>query len=468
MNKEYKKAEESLEKALKENPKDEEALVLLAEVKNELGDLEGSVRVLNEAEKYVQSPKYKDRVPSFKHILWVNAYNKGINYFNDFVANKNNLYLDSALKKFNLAISIRSEMPEFYDLKGRVYEAYKDTTRALDSYRKYVQLIDEEYNLSVKKGIYLDIDRSEALKRLDKPASSIGNRTQLGDSILTDVIMSDNKEIFLFSLAKSGEQQFKVKGWRVNPPKHWPDFERSDWKPLETSPLASIAQIYFDRNDYENSLKYVKMITAFEPGNSLANAFSVELYSRLGKTNEALESIKSLAENNPDNKLYWAQYGDLLLNMKDYSNAIMQYEKALKLDPNYPIALLNAATCYKNRASLAQKEELEKSDKDKKYEIKFERYKPDLEKSGEYFEKARMSPQYENDFNILGELVNIYNVLENQTKIKQFLGELEEIEYLIEPTNKLEFYKIMCKTYTDLKLADERKRYCDKFQELAK
>ena len=71
------------------------------------------------------------------------------------------------------------------------------------------------------------------------------------------------------------------------------------------------------------------------------------------------------------------------------------------------------------------------------------------------------------DLDVLGELINIYEVLEDENKMRSYLTALETLEG-DDDINKADYYRIMCKVYTILKIADKRKAACDKFQELYK
>jgi len=261
--------------------------------------------------------------------------------------------------------------------------------------------------------------------------------------------------------------KFRIRGWRYNPPAKWAEWEKSTWMDFDVSPFAALAQIFFERKDYDKALYNVKRITEIEPQNAQAQSFLIELYNVQNKKDEAMKNISELAAKYPDNKLYHAQYGDLLMNSGELDKAIVEYEKALKIDPEFDFVLRNIAAVYKNKAGKIQRKQQEMKEKDKNYVENVDEYAPDLTKSAEYFERARKTPRFQNDIEVLGELINIFEVLDDKAKISNYLGSLQQLEF-DDSIDKQNYYKIMCKVYTLLKMADKRKDACDKYIELSK
>ncbi len=469
-NQDFQKAITYLKKELQNNPENEEAWVLLAEVHENLGNYDEMAEALNKAEKVVKTQEFKDRVPRLKNVLWVNAYNKGISYFNQYFEDKNKKYLDSAIMKYDLAISVRPERPDFYKLKAMAYEQRGDTSKAINAYQKYMSLMEEEIQLAKQYNITINMSRDEALSTLGEPEDTFGTKTGQeaeADSLITDLITVDNKPLYLYSRMKPDEQP-KVVGWYYDPPENVPEFEKKQQQNIDIGPMAALAQIYYDNKEYDKALKYVNKIRIVDPTNSQANSFLVQIYHVQGKSDEALKAVRDMAQNNPNNKLYRAQYGDLLLNMKKWDKAIEQYEKALEIDPDYAYAMVFLASALKNKAKDIQNEQIDKLDEDPKYEADPQEYFPLLERAAQYFEKSLDYEQYSNDIDILGELINVYEVLDRKNKVATYLAELESLEFLVEERNKEKYYRTMCSVYTKLQKKEKRKEYCDKYKEMTK
>jgi|GEM_PF-2164912 len=62
----------------------------------------------------------------------------------------------------------------------------------------------------------------------------------------------------------------------------------------------------------------------------------------MNKLQEAME----YSEKYPDNVLSWVQLGEVYLNLKQYSNALISLNRALEINPNYPSAIENKAFVY--------------------------------------------------------------------------------------------------------------------------
>lgn len=130
---------------------------------------------------------------------------------------------------------------------------------------------------------------------------------------------------------------------------------------------ATLGQIYIDKgvslkDEYKkskvdaDSIKSIeninKGIQIFEEGKTkfpdnselllrVSNAYIVA-----GKLDVAVLAFKEGVQREPGNKYYKYNYGVILLNMKQYENAIDQFKKAVAIDPEYDSAIYNLAVSY--------------------------------------------------------------------------------------------------------------------------
>lgn len=462
----YPKAKQQLEQALLKNPKNDEAWYLMGQVKEALMDFRGAAEAYAEAEKNAVTPEVVKFLPNYIIRFWTGLLNLSISYYNNYVVTKDKNSLDTALYLLDIIPIVRPEMSRVYALKGIIYEAKNDTNNAIIAYTKYANLQDKNIKFAEINSIYLDSPRDEAIKKFGKPSFTQGSRASGEyDSTITDVFKIEDKELYVYSAQKM-KDIFRIKGWYYNPPPNLTQQEKIQWQDLDINPFAALASIYYERKDFDNSMKYVKILHQIQPEDEKASAFLVELYNVQGKLDEAKKMLSELIQQNPNNKLFYAQFGDLNLLSREYDDAIKYYEQALRIDPDYDIVLRNLASAYKNRASQIQAQQREKAEKDKKYQPNIEEYIPDLKKSAEYFEKSLKFTRFKNDLDIIGELINIYEVLDDRNKINTYLQTLESI--IVTPKNEENYYKILCKVYTILKIADKRKAACDKYQELVR
>jgi len=212
-------------------------------------------------------------------------------------------------------------------------------------------------------------------------------------------------------------------------------------------------------------LKYVKLLTLLEPYNTEANTSLINLYLELNKKDVAIKEMEELIKTDPENKIYWEQFGSLLMNFGDYDGAIEKYKKSLQIDPNYDFALRNIASAFKNKAYKIQVAEQDKLDKDPKYKINVESFMPFLRESAKYFELSLKTERFNNDMDVLGELANIYLVTNEKDKLNQVVSQLESIENTIDDSKKSNYYLKMIKIYSDMKLNDKLNDVQKKFEQ---
>ncbi len=451
-NKDLDKAELNLEKEIRNNPNNAEAYIYLAEVRQLKYDFMGAAKAIIGSEPVISQTKdFRLRIQAeqFKGNLWRLCYNFGIDMFNRYFGSRNEKFLDSAIYIFTAGITVRPQVYDFYPLIAQAYEIKGDTSNALKFYSLYADIIKEELNLSKDYGIYLKMPREDFISKVGKPISTRGIRfSPERDSILIDRFELQGKETYVYSSDKAGF--FTIFGWRVNPPKHWLSDEKEQPTELNSMPFAAMAQTYFNRRDYDNAIKNIKLLLLLEPDNSEANAFLVSIYQLENKQDEAIKYAQSLIKQDPKNKLYYAIYGDILLQLGKYDDAISQYEKALEIDPNYDIVIRNCAAAYKNKVALIQKRQIDEN------KINEKEYIGDLEKSANYFERAKNTARFTNDYELYKDLAEIYFVMNKQNDLKKIVAEMEALDSIIKPEEKESYLLALLKIYSTF-LKDEKK-----------
>jgi tetratricopeptide (TPR) repeat protein len=304
----------------------------------------------------------------------------------------------------------------------------------------YERLVKSSLDFAKDKNIFVGADRNDVLKNLPKPVASPGTKSSEGDSSITDIFMINGKDFYLTTVDNK-DNIFKVKNWRYAPPSSLPETDRIFLFDIQKEPLVELVQYHFDKKDYEKSLYYLNEVLVLEPTNEAANNFVVTIYDAMGKKDEASKRFEELIKKDPNSASFRLGYGNLLMQMEKYDQAILQYEKALEIDPQYYDAMRNIASAYKNKAVLIQKTQKDAVDADqtKKTTMKPDEYMPFINKSGEYFEKSRKSPKYANDVDVLTDLVDIFYVAGQTDKLKVIVAELEAIEQIV-PKDKIERY----------------------------
>ena len=467
-NSEWEKATTNLEKELSKNPKNIEAWIMLTQVHQSTGRYEEAAKTVSSAEKNVTDDNVMIQVKQLKSQIWVNCYNQGVDFANQYFSSKNTKYLDSSIRYLKIALEVKPDMPNTYSIVGSVYEEKGNKDKSLETYNQYATLMKSSIDFAREKNIHFDKPRKDVIKELGAPLSTKGTKyDKESDSIITDSYKINGNDVYIFSVAKSDGQEL-IYGWRYNPPTTLLQMEREQPITISISPYASLAQHYFEAKDYGKAIENVSIITTLEPFNADANNFLVQIYDTQGKKDDAINYIAGLVKKDPSNKLYRAQYGDILLRIERYDDAIAQYEEALKLDPNFVDVARNLAAAYKNKAVVIQKRQQEMLDKDKNYKPNLEEYFPFLRKSAEYFENARKHNKYSRDIEVLGELINIYDVTDNKEKLKVSVAEMEAFEPIV-PDDLLErYYLILIRVYDRMRNTVKSQEAQEKLNKLYK
>lgn len=444
---------ENIRKELKKNPKNEDAHILHAQILFKKGDYKAAANVLYESREYLKSKKNIDIAAFLESQILSGAYTTAYQSYQMYFKDKDEKFLETSLEAADLSLTLRPELKDLYNLKGRVYEVKGEQDNAIASYEDYIRANADEYNLAKKTGINLDMFREEALTILGQPTESVTNilDSSKGTTSIVDRIMYDGEEIFLHSKKESNASSYKVEGWRLKLPANWRKPEKFQFNPLNIDPYAALAQTYYSNKKYDDAVRNLDYIMTLNPANKEAGGLKIQLLQETGKTDKALAELETVTKKNPENKRYWLQYGDLLSSVGKYDEAIEKYESALDIDPEYDYALYNMASAYKNKAGIKQKAEQEKLEKDSDYLIKTETYFPDLIKSAEYYTMTIETKQFKDDQNVLLQLANIYQVIEDNEKLKSTLSKLEAIEYKIPQNEKRAFYLDLLKLYSNMK-----------------
>lgn len=415
-----------LEQVTRQNPQNYEAWYDLGAVRKELGDVEGMIEAYRRAEPGL-SEERRRALPQIFYVAWAELYNTSVELYNRATESRDTAEINRALRTLAKAIIIRPTAPENYDVKGRLEELRSDTTAALASYSKYIALLNPSVAFARRKGLALGISRDKVIDLFGPPQQSRSSRSTAGDSMVVDRYAEGADTIYVSSHAKA-QQGYRIEGWRLNPPSAWSLDERFRFAPISLGPYIQRATIYYNRRQFDSALTALEPLSVLTPDDETVQNFRIQIYRDQGKLDQALRELQQLVERDPRNKFYIASYALVLLQMERYDDAIAEYEKALQLDPQYDVALFNAAAALKNRAAQIQKDERERKERDPKYRENEQRYFPLLIKAAEYFDRYRRLPDHRNDLTALEHIVNIYETVRDKEKLRQSIIELEAIE----------------------------------------
>jgi tetratricopeptide (TPR) repeat protein len=468
-NKDWRKAKEFFEKELEKNHNNGEAWIMLTEVNQQLNLIDEAVSTILKGEKYIVSKDLTERVPHTKYAIYGASYNKGVEYLNDYLKDKNESDFKKFVESFGNCIKLRPNSPDVYRLLAIGYEAKGDFANANLNNNKYADLLKTELEIAKEKGLNVNMERSASHSILGAPIKSMAlPYGEEGDSVIIDAYLYKSKELIVYSL-KEHSNPIVVTGWRADLPKDITIQERFQPFTFSTSPYFSLAQYFFDNKDWDNALQNIFAILYIDPQNIDANTALILIYESQGKKEESLKYIQELVQKNPNNPSYLVQHADLLQQLEKFDESIEQYEKAIKIDPKNDNALRNIASAYKNKVLVIQKEQQEKVNSDRNYKPNPDEYMPLLRKSAEYFELCRKTMKFSRDFDVLAELAEIYTFTKETDKQKYTIAELEALEETI-PLEQLErYYSSLVRLYDRIGgRAEDSERLQKKILELRK
>jgi len=140
-------------------------------------------------------------------------------------------------------------------------------------------------------------------------------------------------------------------------------------------------------------------------------------YVAANKSNIALEVFKSLAEKDPKKENFY-NYGVILMSSDKFELAIVQFNNALNLDPNFKNAIYNLAVSYVKWGADIKKAIDEKGDKSEAYKDKFRAAIPHLEKL------TQMDPKDITYWDLLGK---VYANTDNPDKAKDAFDKVDQL-----------------------------------------
>jgi tetratricopeptide (TPR) repeat protein len=115
----------------------------------------------------------------------------------------------------------------------------------------------------------------------------------------------------------------------------------------------------------------------------------IEVYERTKQNDKALNLTRDAVAREPGNKVFRYAYGVFLLRQENYQEATVQFEEALKIDPEYADAVYNCGVSYLNWG-VAMKEAA-----DKKYEAERKANKgKDVKEDYSFKEKLKLALPY--------------------------------------------------------------------------
>lgn len=443
---------------LETSPNNAEAWMDLAEVYYHQKRIDSSAIGVMKARELAEDPALKERINRFEYPIWAGLYGAIFTNLQKGFAEKNDIFLNKAVSMAELAIKLRPKQPEPYRLAGQACLIKEDKDCAINYYEKYAEVLEPHLEFGYSKDLYLFMTLEDAKKQLGKPAKSLGDTTK------ADLFTFDGKEFYLFSqmVDEKGlleDDNFEVVGWKYDPPKEWSDQERFQQWYFDLAPFVNLAQSYRDAEETDKALDFVKQIIMLDPTNLKAVRVMVEIYAERDNKQAAINFAEKLIAKRPSDMRTRLLYANVLFETENWEKSIAEYEKVLQMDPNNEEALINMGASLKNIAGQVQEKEIDRVEalekEGKEAEIDTDLYFPYLERSAEYFQQAKNSEVFSR-VAIYSELVDIYDLLDAEQKLRDVMVELESMEKSVSKEEKPRYYLTLSRIYGKLKMTEKR------------
>lgn len=201
---------------------------------------------------------------------------------------------DAAFDLLKHCVHIRPEAPEAYFFLAQYYMSLKQNDKAIECF---------------KKAADLEPDNSTYLETLAKA-----------------YVTNDNDSLAIGTLEKIVEKETG----------------RIDI-------LEMLVQLYQKRADYDNTIKTLDRLETLEGKNERLTYAKSEIYSLTGDKKAAINEMKKLADQYPNDLNYHGMYGDALLMNGREKEAFDIYTGILKAEPDNYRAQLSMRAYYKQK-----------------------------------------------------------------------------------------------------------------------
>lgn len=164
-----------------------------------------------------------------------------------------------------------------------------------------------------------------------------------------------------------------------------------------------------EKEDMEGVLRIVTQALEVYPENSELAQEKITTLIMMERVDEAKNELEAAISNDPTNHLYYYFLGYLYDFQEDPDNAMIQYKKALELDPDYYEANYNLGVVYYNvaREIISELNNLSLDEYRKKEKEYVERASVHFKEALPYFEKA-VEIKPDEDIQLLETLEGVY------------------------------------------------------------
>ncbi|SNS27727.1 Tetratricopeptide repeat-containing protein [Belliella buryatensis] len=267
--------------------------------------------------------------------------------------------LTTALEEINAALSNPETMddPSNYLLKGKIqtkmFEAGDENEMstvaigrdAFGTFTKTMEMVDNDESSKVGKEVYKD-DLAGMPENLRPFGIVTLKNTAFQKAIAT--YEEDNMEMAYEFFALAGDidptdstMNFNA-GYIANDLGKYEEAKKYFNRLLELEDYNKLNAYYFliqiatsADADPEEALRLIGEARKADPTDKTLAEYEIQLLLQLNKMDEALTSVVSALENDPENAGILLRYGYLLEQSGDLEGALVQYKKSVEADPDF-------------------------------------------------------------------------------------------------------------------------------------
>ena len=231
-------------------------------------------------------------------------------------------------KKFHSKID--NEKKDSLELK--LNELVKDTNPPLEPYQEYV--------------ISKSIKDKDALKNLIKNSIRLSNKFDKKFWLSNLKIITEEQRNKLFNILKyyaymDRGNYYASKEKLKEAIESYSIATACNYK--KNHPYKKIAKLYYQLEDYNNSVKFYKKIEPLSNNEYFAIG---EIYTKTEEYNKSIEYYNKILEKDDKNIKALFSLGDVYIELNQYKKAIEYYKKIIKIDFNNDQANANIANIY--------------------------------------------------------------------------------------------------------------------------
>ena len=240
---------------------------------------------------------------------------------------------DSAEWAYKLGIHNKPDEPYLYEALGYIYRNSGRYTDAIAMYQRLTELQpDSASSYKILGELYLQVNDKE--DAIDAYRNAIERNP--GDKQTQEVL--DNLLVGNLDELLKNRQEMVEK---------FPD---------DMKKKVDLADTYLKVGQPDAAAKQLVTVTQAEPENVYALELLGEAYNQLENYQKAADTYAKIVQLNPDDKQNLSQYAISLRMLGQYTEAMRQVQKALRIDPNYGLAYLARGLTFEIAADRCVKE----------------------------------------------------------------------------------------------------------------